>query len=127
VAQARKEAQDQISRGNGPGDEGQGLVEIVDGAALQAQAAHHHGAGVEEHPGQQQEIIDMVVAAKALAPEEDGVQGAAAVNDHGDQEAVSRIPRHDVSLTDVAEGLKSKIPSVLYCLVAMSVVHLRHE
>ena len=105
VAQAGKEAEDEVSGGNGPGDEGHGLIEVVDGAALEAEAAEEHGAGVEEDTGEQEEVIDMIVTAEALAPEEDGINGAAAVDDNGDQEATSSImPEHGVSITVRVSG-----------------------
>jgi hypothetical protein len=51
----------------------------------------------------------VVVMTEALAPEENGVHGGAAVDDHGDQKADSSImPGHGVSLAVGGEGLKVK-------------------
>jgi hypothetical protein len=55
---------------------------------------------VEKHPGQEKEVIDMVMMAKAFAPEEDGVHGAATVDDYGYAKASSSImPGHGGSIT----------------------------
>jgi hypothetical protein len=56
---------------------------------------------VEEDPGQQEAIVDMIVAAKAPAPQENGIHGAAAVEDYGQQKAGSSIvPGHGVRVID---------------------------
>jgi hypothetical protein len=56
---------------------------------------------VEDHAGQEEAVVDMVVAAKALAPEENGINGAAAVEDYGDLKPDSSIvPGHGVRVND---------------------------
>jgi hypothetical protein len=56
---------------------------------------------VEDHAGQEEAVVDMVVAAKALAPEENGINGAAAVEDYGDLKPDSSImPGHVVRVND---------------------------
>jgi len=56
---------------------------------------------VEDDPGQQEAIVDMIVAAKSLAPQENGIHGAAAVEDYGQQKAGSSIvPGHGVRINE---------------------------
>jgi hypothetical protein len=64
---------------------------------------------VEEEAGQQKAIIDMVVMPESPAPKENGVQGAAAVENYGELEESPGIPKHTVSLADKVQGLKSKL------------------
>ena len=49
-----------------------------------------HGAGVHEEPRQKDGVIDVIVTSEALAPQEDGIRGAAAVNNYGDQKTGAR-------------------------------------
>jgi hypothetical protein len=64
---------------------------------------------VEDHAGQQQEVIDMVVMPKALAPQKYRVNCPAPVNDYGGQKAASRVmPEHALSLALATTALKSK-------------------
>ena len=65
-------------------------------AFLEGQPAHEHGLGLENDAGQQQSIIDDVMVAEALAPEEHRIEGAHAVRDYGQQEEMSvSPPRHN--------------------------------
>src|SRR3984957_9918396 len=64
-------------------------------ALLEGESAHEHGFGLEQHPGQQNGIIDPVMLAETLAPEEQRIDGADAVSDHGQQKEMSvSPPRH---------------------------------
>jgi len=45
-----------------------------------------HGGGVKGEGGEEEEKDDAVVGAEAFAPEENGVKGAEAVENHGEQE-----------------------------------------
>ena len=103
------EAQGQISGGNGPSHKGHGLIEIVDGAAVEAHAAQDHGPGVEDEACQEYNIIDMIIAAEAPAPQENGVHRAAPVKDDGQQKTDSRVmPQHSTMLIQPGAGLKFK-------------------
>jgi hypothetical protein len=71
----------------------------MDRAFLEAQPAHEHGLGLEDDPGQQQRIIDVIVLAEALAPEEQRINGAQAVSDYGQQKDMAiSPPRHNHNL-----------------------------
>jgi len=85
-AESRPRANDEVRGYNGPGDEEGGFVDVVDGAMLQGKAAPGHGGGVKGEGGEEEEKDDAVVGAEAFAPEENGVKGAEAVENHGEQE-----------------------------------------
>ena len=78
-----------------PGDEGGGLVKVVNGTLRDVKAALDHGDGVQGCGQEQEQIIDPVILAKPLSPQKDRVSRAQAVDDGGEQKkmAVSK-PRH---------------------------------
>ncbi len=56
---------------------------------VEGEAAQEHGGGVEAEGEEEEEVIDVVVAAESFSPKEHGVNHAKAVNDNGEQEEVS--------------------------------------
>ncbi len=61
-------------------------------AFLEGQAAHEHGLGLENDPGQEQDVIDVVMLAEALAPKKQRINAAQTVSDYGQQKKMSVSP-----------------------------------
>src|SRR5881398_1996890 len=82
-------AHEKINGYDGPDHEGGGFVEIIYRAAGKSEAALEQGCAVKDEGERKQKITDPVIASEAFAPEENRIDGAEAVNDHGEQKISS--------------------------------------
>ncbi len=84
-----------------------GFIKIVDWAALQGEAALEHRPGVKPETQQQQRIVDPIVPSESLAQEENRVNGAEAVENHGDQKILPvSQPAHELKLDERVRGAR---------------------
>ena len=89
------ETDDQVGGDDRPGQEGDGFVEIIDGAMFEVESALKHGAGMKEESGEENAIIGPVILAETAAPEKKGIDHAQAVEKHREQKCLSiGKPRH---------------------------------
>ena len=87
--QARPETYDEIRCRDGPGDEERGFVDIVDRTTIQGETTFGHGDGMANDGEDEEAVVDAVAVTEALAPKEDGIKHADAVENHGQQKEMS--------------------------------------
>ena len=108
-AKAMEQTQEDITKGDHPGEKHHRFEEVIDRAAIEGEPALGHGEGVKRKSPEQQQIIHPIIPPKAFSPEKNGVNRAHTVKHNGQQEGMSiSEPVHGDRLNWWSRGASGK-------------------